>query len=173
MFEVEAKVRVTAKEYQHLADHLKKIAGKGHESEKSDTYYADSKKVHIRSRAVDGKTLFTIKQKAIRSSVEANVEMEWEIKEPTKWNRLLSKIGFKPFIRKTKKSLTFSYKSFSVELNHIRELGYFLEIEKVVKNRKQVAEAKKELIALFKVLGYNQNQFERRYYLDLLEQVRK
>jgi len=173
MFEVEAKVHITNAERKRLVGTLKKLAGEPHKTEKNDTYYADTKQVHIRTREVDGKIIFTIKQKALKGSVEANCEMEWEIRDATGWKKLLSKLGIRPFISKSKKSLTYRYKGFSIELNHIRDLGYYLEIEKVVKDSKLVEKAKKELIAMFHELGYNQNQFERRYYLDLLEQVRK
>lgn len=173
MFEVEAKVKVTLSDYRRLSAHLKKVAGEGRESVKNDTYFADTKAVHMRTRVTGKKTVFTIKQKALQGSVEANCEMEWEIKDPAKWKKLLSKLGILPFIRKSKSSLTYRYKNFTLELNHIRELGYYLEIEKIVEDPKEVKTAKKELVAMFKELGYNQNQFEGRYYLDLLEQVRK
>jgi len=173
MFEVEAKVHITNAERKRLAEKLRKMAGSPHKSEKSDTYYADTKQVHIRTRRVDNMTLLTLKNKSVKSSIEANVEMEWVVNQPAKWNRLMRKMGLKPFIRKTKMSDSYNFRSFNIELNYIPGLGHYLEIEKVIEDPKRVEKTQKELIAMFRELGYNQNQFERRYYLDLLEQARK
>jgi predicted adenylyl cyclase CyaB len=73
---------------------------------------------------------------------------------------------------KVKKNETYHLNGFHIELNSVDKLGYFLEIEKTVKSKSQNQKTKKELIGLFKSLGFDKNRFEKKGYLKLLEEIR-
>ncbi|MFH1410650.1 MAG: class IV adenylate cyclase, partial [Patescibacteria group bacterium] len=100
-----------------------------------------------------------------------NIEMEWRLKDPGKWRSMLKKLNLSPGIRKSKRSTRFTKKNFIIELNHVRLLGYYLEIERVVKSQKEAVKAKSDLIKMFDSLGYSRRQFEPRPYLELLQNV--
>ena len=168
MYEVEAKVALTPSDFKRLKETVSKIGKFTGESLKKDTYYGDTKIIHMRTRDEEGGVVFCLKNKTLIDGVEANTEMEWEIANKKKWEKILSKSGIRPSVKKVKKTEAYDYKGFHIELNHIRTLGYFLEIEKIVNKKENIPKAKQELIDLFKQLGYSQKDFEKKYYLELL-----
>lgn len=170
MYEVEAKVHITKSDFSRLQKELGRFAEFKEKSIKRDTYYDDTRKVYIRVREKDKKILFEIKDKNIISGVESNLEIGWGIKNKKKWTELLNKLGIKPAIRKTKKTEAYQLNGFNIELNHVAGLGYFLEIEKAVKSKTQISKTKRELIDIFGSFGYSQKDFEKKYYLDLLQE---
>jgi adenylate cyclase class 2 len=173
MYEIEAKAPLSKADFSRLQKQLKKTAKFKGKSIKKDTYYDDTRKIYLRVREMDKKTLFEIKVKNIISGVESNIEIGWGIKDKKNWTKLLSKLDIRPTIQKTKKTEAYQLNGFNIELNYISGLGYFLEIERVVKSKKQIPKAKKELIDIFGNFGYSQKDFEKKYYLDLLQEHRK
>jgi predicted adenylyl cyclase CyaB len=172
MFEVEAKVPISKREFELLKKRLKKEARYLGTRTCADTYYARPKTAYIRVRKRGGDYTFDIKRRETIRGIESNIEIEWGINDITKWRALLKRLKIDPNIRKTKKSTLFQQNDFIIELNHVRLLGHYLEIERVVKSKSKVAAAaKKDLIKLFKSLGYSQKQFEPKPYLELLENV--
>lgn len=171
MYEVEAKVPLTKSDFLRLQKRLKKEADFQGKIIKKDTYYNNPKTAFIRTRTENNKNLFNIKDKGVKKGIEANIEIEWGIKNIKKWIMFLSKIGIKPSMHKTKKTETYQLNDFNIELNHIAKLGYFLEIERVVRSKKEILKAKKELIDIFRNFGYSQKDFEKQYYLDLLQSL--
>lgn len=171
MFEVEAKVPISRREFQQLSSRLQKEAHHLGNRSYTDTYYAKPKTAYIRIRKGEGEYDFDIKRRQTIKGIESNIEMEWGINDISGWRALLKRSGITPTIRKIKKSSLFKQNDFIIELNHVRLLGYYLEIERVVKNQKEVAKAKSDLVQMFKTLGYSQKQFEPRPYLELLENV--
>ena len=171
MLEVEAKVPVSKGQYQALMTRLKKEAKYLGFKKNQDIYYEKSKKTFIRVRDRNESYDFDLKLRQTNAGIESNMEMSWSLPEPDKWKALLKKLKFKAYQQKTKQSEYFSLKGFTVELNEVRPLGYFLEIEKVVSDPDKVKEAKKDLIRLFKDMGFSQEQFESRPYLELLANV--
>jgi len=171
MFEVEAKVPISKGEFELLKKRLKKEAKSMGSRVNQDTYYSNPKNAFIRIRKRGGETTFDIKKRQTIKGIESNLEMEWNILDVPKWKALLKKLKIMPNIGKTKKSLLFKKNNFIIELNHVKLLGYYLEIERVVKSEKEIVKAKKELIALFRNLGFTEKQFEPKPYLELLANV--
>ena len=171
MYEVEAKVPLTKSDFLRLQKQLKKTAKFKEKSLKKDIYYNNPKEAFIRIRKEGKNAVFNIKDKGVKKGIEANIEMEWGIKDKEKWTALLNKLGIKASIRKTKKTEAYQLNGFNIELNHVVKLGYFLEIERIVRSKKQIPKAKKELIDIFRNFGYSQKDFEKRYYLDLLQSM--
>ncbi|MBU0727747.1 class IV adenylate cyclase [Patescibacteria group bacterium] len=172
MYEVEAKVHISKSDFSSLKKKLDKIAKFKGGQIKKDIYYNDPKKVFIRLREENGKHFLNIKEKESKRGMESNIEMEWGIEDRKKFEKELKKEGIMPAIRKSKKTEAYQFKDCNVELNYVAKLGYFLEIEKIVKTKTQIPKAKKDLLDIFKEFGYTQKDFEKKYYLDLLEAVR-
>ena len=186
MHEIEAKIRITEHEFRRLKKELDKIAVFEGETVKSDTYYNNPRSAYIRMREESGKSVLTLKNKTNAGGVESNLELEWGVKDAKKWSDFLKSIGIAPSMSKTKKSETYHLNGFHIELNSVGKLGHFLEIEKTVKSsegvrktlrspsdRSQNQKTKKELIGLFKNLGFDKNRFESKGYLKLLEETGK
>ena len=171
MIEVEAKVPLSKGEFELLKKRLQKEAQVLGSRTSQDTYYNDPRKAYMRIRKRGGDYTFDIKRRQTIKGIESNIEMEWKLSDAVKWKALLKKLNILPHIRKTKKSLLFKKNDFIIELNHVRLLGYYLEIERVVKSEKEVAKAKRELVSLFKTLGFSEKRFEPRPYLELLANV--
>lgn len=169
MFEVEAKVSISKDEFKILTHQLKKEAQYLGARTCLDTYYNNPKKAYLRVRKRGGEHSFDIKRRQTIKGIESNIEMEWNIKDITRWKALLKKLKFAPTIQKSKKSILFKQKDFIIELNHVRLLGYYLEVERIVKSESELKKAKKELINIIKELGYSQRQFEPKPYLELLK----
>ena len=78
------------------------------------------------------------------------------------------KNGFSLKARKEKRCQAYQYRKFRIELNTVKGLGLFLEIERLVKGESEVPEAKEGLLTLFRRLGFGPAAFERKLYLELL-----
>ncbi len=171
MFEVEAKVPIKRGDYKALKKRLTDLAEYLGTRRSDDAYYEKLKKATIRIRKRGGEYSFDLKRREVIEGIESNIEMEWKLSNPVAWRRILNRLKLDPNIRKTKKTELYKMKGFLIELNEIRSLGYYLEIERVVKGKADVRQAKKELIQLFKDLGYSQSKFEPKRYLELLKNV--
>jgi len=169
MHEVEAKVHISKGDFLRLKKELDNIAGFKGEETKKDTYYGNDNTVHIRLRETEKSVVLAIKDKININGIESNSELEWGISDKKGFEDFLKKIGLKQFIKKLKTTRAYQFKGFNIELNYVKNLGYFLEIERVVKSKSQIPKTKKELIDIFKRFGFKQSQFEKRYYVDLLQ----
>lgn len=171
MIEIEAKVPVKKGDYKDLLALLHKEARFRGTKRAEDTYYEKLKQGTVRIRRRGDKTTFDLKKRETISGIESNTEIEWMLSDPKGWRKLLGDLGIKMNIKKTKKTEFFELDDFVIELNEIRGLGYYLEIERLVADPKEVAQTKKELIQLFKRFGYSEKQFEPKRYLELLGHV--
>jgi adenylate cyclase, class 2 len=171
MYEIEAKVAINKRDFNRLRKRFGKEAEFKGLKIKKDIYYDDSKTSFIRIREENDKNFFNIKDKGINKGVEANMEIEWKVKDKNKFSKLLNKLGIKPSMQKTKKTESYQLNGFNIELNYVVGLGYFLEIERIVKSKTEIPKAKKELIDMFDRFGYSQKDFEKKYYLDLLQKI--
>ncbi|MDH5597374.1 MAG: class IV adenylate cyclase [Candidatus Peregrinibacteria bacterium] len=171
MFEVEAKIAITRKDFQLLEERMKREGEYLGEKRNEDFYYENPKKSTIRIRKKGTSHSFDLKSRETRQGIEENIELEWELKDPGAWRKVLSKLKIKPQVRKTKKTKLFTFKGFHLELNEVRGLGHYLEIETIVSKRAEVTRAKRELIEIFNELGYTKKQFEPKRYLELLGHV--
>jgi len=171
MFEVEAKVPISRRAFESLERRLHKEARYLGKTVYEDTYYAKPKTAYLRVRKRGGESFFEIKQRKTIGGIETNLEMEWRISDINKFQTILKRRGIKVTIKKQKKTHRFRYNDFIIELNHVRLLGYYLEIEKMVKKEGELAPAKKELKMIFKKLGFESKDFEAKPYLELLSNV--
>ena len=171
MFEIEAKVRLKAADLKRLRKQIPQFARFKKNSLKKDHYYGTSKRFFVRLRQKKDETNLNIKEKIRGGGFELNPELKIEVASFAAFERCLTMLGIPKTDCKEKHSEIYHYKNFQIELNHIKGLGDFLEIEILVKNKKQIPRARQSLTALFKSLGFSPRQFERKYYLELLNHV--
>lgn len=173
MFEVEAKVPLSKADFERLRKELPTVAKKKGSVLNLDRYYANSKQFSLRIRERNGKGLLNLKSKTREGGIELNQEVEIPITSAKEFDALLRKMKITHYISKQKDSILFKKGDFQIELNTVKGLGYFLEIETIVKSKADLKKAKAGLLAIFKSLGFSEKDFEKKYYLELLEEKRK
>jgi adenylate cyclase, class 2 len=172
MVEVEAKVRLTDRDYKRLSKAILAFAKPLGVSLKVDRYY-DQSGIALRIREEGGVAVLTAKIRKRKKGIEMNQEIEIPIRKAGPWDRMFRKNGFPLIARKEKRCLAFHFRKFRIELNTVKGLGHFLEIERLVKGESEVLKAKQELVALFRKLGFGPATFERKLYLELLAEKGK
>ncbi len=194
--EVETKVKLKPKEVAGLRKRILKIAKFSKKKSKSDDYFAIPLK---RTGAVRRypKKAFRIRdngesyvinfkhwlRKYWTKEIVIKEEYEFETKSPDKFLALMFDLGFKQWLKKFKISESYTYranKKVNIEINKVRHLGYFMEIEYIAEKRemkkavKMVYDILKELEIDFKDVtnvGYTRMLWEKgikdkRYWLD-------
>lgn len=174
MFEIEAKVHISKADFKRLKDEILKIAKYKKQIKNVDCYFGNiDKQFFLRTREQDNKSFIHLKTKKREKGIEMNQEIELPVISSSKIHVLFKKIGIPLTARKEKVSDYYQYKDMVIELNFVKGLGYFLEIETIVQSKSQIPKAKKALRELFSQLGFKPSDFERKYYLELLAEKRK
>jgi predicted adenylyl cyclase CyaB len=168
MFEIEAKVRLSKADFNRLQREISKFAKKKEDTDIKDSYYSSPKNTSLRIRVNNGCGTLNIKSKKKEQGIEMNHEIELPLKSPSKFSSFLQKIGFPLTATKEKKGDIYQYGDMRIELNFIKKLGYFLEIENIVKKESDILSAKKALRAIFNKLGFDSSDYEKKSYLELL-----
>jgi predicted adenylyl cyclase CyaB len=159
MIEVEAKVFVKHPEaIRKKAGILGKFIGK---EEKIDDYYTlESLKKRpeksLRIRKVDGYHIVNFKKpEAYARGVWAKKEVEFRTSNIADFLRLMHDFGFRKWLTKEKVCEIFEIKkNFHIELNNVKGLGWFIEVEYLAKE-KNVETARKEVYRVLRELGYS------------------
>ncbi len=173
MYEVEAKVRLSKKDFERIRKELPKHAKRSGIEVNKDIYFSGTKSYFLRLREKNGQGLLNLKSKKRGEGIESNQEIELNLTSGEKFKSWLKKIGIKKGIQKTKKSIVYKKRGVRFELNEVDELGHFLEIEIISEDKEGIPRAKKELIEWFSKFGFSQKDFETKYYLELLTEIRK
>ena len=172
MVEVEAKVRLSDKDFKRLPKAILAFAKPLGVSSKKDRYYGNGA-FDLRIREENGLAVLTFKHRKREQGIEMNQENEIPILRAAPWDRMLRKNGFPLKAKKEKRCQAFRFGKFRIEINTVKGLGYFLEIEQLVRGESEVFRVKKELVALFLKLGFGPATFERKLYLELLDEKMK
>jgi len=175
MYEVEAKVALSKADLKRLKTEIPKIAKRTCQVNKKDSYYGDIKShfFYLRTREKNGKPFLNLKSKKVEKGIEMNQEIKLPLTSMLKFHTLLKKLGIQLTARKEKKGEIYKGEEVQIELNTIKGLGDFLEIEIIVQKKSDIPEAKKALRKWFKQLGFSPEDFEKKYYLELLAEKRK
>ncbi len=140
MFEIESKAFIPPKELKRIIKLANKKFKFIKEEIKTDIYY---------------------------SNPEINKEVEFKIDNVNNFLILLKELKFKKLYKKIKKSLIYQTNNLNVEINEVKNLGFFLEIEKIINNQNDIDLAKKEINNIINQFGLKEN-LETRSYFELL-----
>ncbi len=168
MIEVEAKVPLGGAALTRVRRLLQKCGTKEGEYRLKDVYFGNPKAYFVRLRQSGATVALHIKHKARVGRTEANRELEWRVKNPRALEKWLRASGLPPAFRKEKRSEVYRIKGLRHELNFIRGLGHYLEIEALAKNKTEAAQALKKVKKAFREFGLGEKDFERRYYMEML-----
>ena len=155
--------------------------------DKSDVYYKQkappkqSVRLRLEKSFVDGKepvekNWITYKQKETRDGgLEVNKEIEFEVSDGNSFLSMLEGLGFELSLKKHKKTKSYHYKEFHIELVEIESLGNFVEIETLQEdeNPETVKRLQNALYEVLEKCGISKDAVEKRYYSELLRQQAK
>jgi|SRR3989344_5800672 len=124
----------------------------------------------LRIREADGKFIFTIKQP--QNNEQDSIEYETEISEPGGMREAILLMGCHEVIQVYKTRIKTNYKDWEICLDDVRELGFFIEVEKIGENI-DVDATQNELFNFLKSLGVKPEDRETSGYDTLTYRAQK
>ncbi|MBT3642751.1 CYTH domain-containing protein [archaeon] len=178
--EVETKVPLKNSEVAPLRKKIKTIANFEKRGKKSDDYFAIQKsgypKKAFRFRTMKDSTEVTFKR-WLRSYwtdlIVVKQEFEFKLCDAGGKDDLLElfgDFGFYEWVKKIKRNETYKHKKnkkISIEINHVKHLGYFMEIEYLCK-KKDMKKAVKAITKTLDELSIEKKQIDNTGYTKLL-----
>ena len=172
MIEVESKAKIINPErFRVLAQKIGRYKGK---ERKVDDYYSlesesSYPKKSLRIRKKSGFYMINFKQRiSYKLGVHAKKETEFKVSDVAGFVRLIHDFGFKKWLTKEKYTELYEIKRhFNIELNHVKNLGWFVEVEYLC-NGKGTEKARKEVLDALKKLGLRQKDIVKEGYTKLL-----
>lgn len=196
MYEIELKAHV--QDRRETIKNLEKFASFYGAVEKYDSYYENTvngKTIKVRIRkempfsteevdyspniATGKSVVFTYKQKELHSEngipIEVNNEHETFLSDAEPVESFLADTGFTPSLTKHKIVLSWQFDGALLELCSVDRLGDFIEIEILTETNDthQVEQAQARLRKLLSKCGVSEYQIEKRYYSQMLEELKK
>ncbi|WP_455645016.1 class IV adenylate cyclase [Methanosphaera sp.] len=179
MIEVEMKAKINDK--MEALEKIKEIGGTYSHSEKQhDIYFNSSDKDFkksdeaLRIREIPNgeefKCILTYKGPKLDSKSKTRKEVEVEIDDTDNMTEILVKLGYKPTAIVNKVRRIFKYEEYTITLDKLNQLGYYMEIEYVAEEDSDIEEIRNNIIEVFKKMDITSG-FERTSYLGLLEQL--
>lgn len=177
MIEIEIKTKIDDKN-----EALKKIHNLGatysHSEEQEDIYFNAPDKDYketdeaLRIRIIPFedkmKKILTYKGPKIDSVSKTRKEIEVEIEDIHKMTDILIELGFKPSAIVSKIRRIFKYEDYTITLDKLEKIGYYMEIEYVTDDEENIEDIRNNIMKLFEKMDITKG-FERRSYLELLE----
>jgi len=174
MIEVEAKIKI--KSPSEFREKIKKLAKFVKKEKKVDDYYTlESLKKYprksLRIRMLNGHYEVNIKKRvSLVNGVHAKKEVELNSSEkdlPT-FLEIIKDFGFKKWLRKDKTTELYRIrKNFNIEINYVKRLGWFLEVEYLA-TKKEMKKARGEVLKVVKKLGINEKNIIKDGYTKIL-----
>ena len=174
MIEVESKIRISnPKEFKKKVSKLFKYKS---EQTKVDDYYALGEIKNYAKRSLrirhTGKGIYVINFKqriSYTQGVHAKNEEEFQVTDIQHFLDLIQDFGFKKWLTKEKRSQTYQIKKdFTIELNKVKKLGWFAEVEYLVPSKKDIPKARKAILEVMKQLDISQKNIVKSGYTKML-----
>lgn len=172
MIEVETKIKIEKPE--EYRKKVKKIGRFVCKQKKIDDYYTLEELSHypeksLRIRKKDSAYEINFKRKnSYDSGIYTKKETEFTISDISSFLKLIQEFGFKHWLRKEKTTELYEIKkNFHIEINKVKNLGWFLEVEYLAKPN-EVEKAKKEILKIVKKLEIKQSQIIKEGYTKML-----
>jgi len=181
--EVETKIKIDDSKVPEYRNKIKKIARFKKKGKKVDDYFARRRKI----KSIYPKKAFRIR--AMKDEFEVNFkkhlknfwtkdivvkkEFEFKLKGKDQVQDLLDlfkDLGFREWVQKTKWNETYSYKEdpiLSIEINKVKYLGYFIEIEYLC-HKSDIKKARRKIREVLKILDIKPGQIDNTGYTKML-----
>jgi adenylate cyclase class 2 len=177
MIEVETKVRV--ENIFELRKKVKSIAKFVSREKKVDDYYTLERgnkypRKSLRIRKKGNKYEINFKQrKSYLKGIHAKKESEFVVSDLNNFLGLIEDFGFRKWLRKEKHCEIYEIKkNFHIELNKVKGLGWFMEIEYLT-DLKRVKKARNEILKVMKKLAVEKKDIVKEGYTKQLWDLKK
>jgi adenylate cyclase class 2 len=143
---------------------------------KDDEYFkAPASSFDLRVRSENGKWICTFKEKSVRNGLEVNGEKEFALSDGTLFMDLLKRLGCERSIRKRKTGKRYSCQGLTVEVSDVKNLGLFVEAEKVLDtaSQKDIRIWEKTIRRFLAGIGIRDEDIEERPYSLMLAEKNK
>lgn len=179
MIEVEIKAKID--DYKKAIEELNSLGAKySHTERQHDIYFNAPDKDYaktdeaLRIRQIPNEDkiekILTYKGPKINSKSKTRKEIEVKISDVEDMSNILISLGFTPSAIVDKTRRIFTYKKYTITLDKLEKLGYYMEIEYIASEDENIDEIVSNIMEVFKKLGIEDN-FERTSYLELLENI--
>ncbi len=178
--EVETKVKLDEREVKSLREKIKKIANFVKSGTKGDDYFAIRRngypKKAFRIRATKDEFEINFKKwlkKLWTKEIVVKQEFEFKLRGKEEVEDLLAlfrDLGFVEWVKKIKKNETYAYKKdkrASIEINNVKHLGSFMEIEYLCQPH-ELNKARKKIREILKILEINPKKIDNTGYTRML-----
>ncbi|MBE6485453.1 MAG: class IV adenylate cyclase [Methanosphaera stadtmanae] len=177
MIEIEIKAKITNPKIAF--EKIQEIGGVySHTEIQRDIYFngenKDFKKTDeaLRIREIpDGDdfiNILTFKGPKLDSKTKTRKEIEVTINDKDNMTEILINLGYKPSAIVNKVRRIFKYDKYTITVDKLNELGYFIEIEYVTKNSEDIEVIQDKIFEIFNQMDITEG-FEKKSYLELLE----
>lgn len=171
--EVETKIPFKEKDLSEVRNKIKSIAKFVKKQSKKDDYYTleyfqyPEKSLRVRDMGKIREVNFK-KRISLNQGVYAKKEVQFEISDVEKFFELINDFGFRKWLHKEKTTELYRTKSgVNIELNHVKKLGWFLELE-VLCSQKEIKSARDKVVKTRNALGFSEKDSEARGYTKQL-----
>jgi len=171
--EVEAKIPLKEKDILNVKKRIKEIAKFVKREEKKDDYYTleyfhyPEKSLRVRNKGKVREVNFK-KRISFKKGIYAKKEVQFEISDIKGFFELINDFGFRKWLNKEKVTELYRTKTgVNIEFNHVKKLGWFLELE-VLCPLKDVNTAREKIVDVRDKLGFSEKDCESRGYTKQL-----
>ncbi len=175
--EVESKINLKGRNISEVRQRIKQIAKFVKIEHKKDDYYSleyfDYPQKSLRVREA-GKILeVNFKKRGIyKKGVHAKTEVQFRVSDLKGFYNLIRDFGFRKWLHKEKE--TELYKTadgVSIELNKVKRLGWFIELE-VLCPKKDIIKARQKIVKTRNLLGFTIKDVEKKGYTKQLWELK-
>jgi len=175
---IEVETKIPIKDLSDVRKRVQKIAKYVKKETKKDDYYSleyfqyPEKSLRLRDRGSVREVNFK-SRKGYAKRVYAKKEVQFQISDVKGFFELIEDFGFRKWLHKEKTTELYVTKNgVHIEFNHVKKLGWFLEIE-VLSSPRNVASARKKVVAVREKLGFKESDCEPRGYTKQLWALKK
>ncbi len=169
---IEVELKAWVNDVDQVRSRIREIAEYKGSFDKQDIYFSkpDAEKSLFRIRQ-DAKTnTITYKEKERKDGIEVNREHEFHVDDAEVFSHFCAHLGYEVFIKKHKKGELFAFDTVGIELSHIEGLGWFVEVEMLVKAQSEVQFARQKVREVLQLLRIPEVMIEPRYYNEMLKE---
>ena len=174
---VEVETKIPINNVSDVRRRIKKIAKFIKKENKKDDYYSleyfnyPEKSLRVRDKGRVREVNFK-RRKSFAGGVYAKTEVQFQISDTMGFFELIDDFGFRKWLHKEKTTELYKTRDgVNIELNYVKGLGWFLEIE-VLCSPNHVASARRKVIAVRSALGFSERDTEPRGYTKQLWALR-
>lgn len=171
--EVETKIPFKEKDLKSVREKIDKISKFVKRQVKKDDYYTleyfqyPEKSLRVRDMGKIREVNFK-KRISLVKGIHAKKEVQFEISDVDKFFELIKDFGFRKWLHKEKTTELYRTKNgVNIELNYVKKLGWFLELE-VLCSPREINMARKKIIEVRAALGFSEKDSEIRGYTKQL-----